>query len=68
MSEIPSKGEPAGVTGGIGRAELAPLEEPPVLVARPRVGVVLAAGRSERLSRITGGGSKALVRLGGLSL
>lgn len=68
MSEIPLKGEPAGVTGGIGRAELAPLEEPPVLVARPRVGVVLAAGRSERLSRITGGGSKALVRLGGLSL
>lgn len=34
----------------------------------PRVGVVLAAGRSERLHRVTGGGSKALVRLGGLAL
>jgi CDP-L-myo-inositol myo-inositolphosphotransferase len=35
---------------------------------RPRVGVVLAAGRSERLSRITRGGSKALTRVGGMSL
>jgi choline kinase/phosphatidylglycerophosphate synthase len=35
---------------------------------RPRVGVVLAAGRSERLRPVTGGGSKALVRLGGLRL
>jgi choline kinase/phosphatidylglycerophosphate synthase len=35
---------------------------------RPRVGVVLAAGRSERLREVTGGGSKALVRLGGLRL
>ena len=35
---------------------------------RPRVGVVLAAGRSERLARVTGGGSKALVRVGGLAL
>jgi choline kinase len=34
----------------------------------PRVGVVLAAGRSERLESVTGGGSKALLRLGGLSL
>lgn len=34
----------------------------------PRVGVVLAAGRSERLAGVTGGGSKALVRVGGLSL
>jgi choline kinase/phosphatidylglycerophosphate synthase len=34
----------------------------------PRVGVVLAAGRSERLRSVTGGGSKALVRLGGLRL
>ena len=32
------------------------------------VGVVLAAGRSERIRSITGGGSKALLRLGGLSL
>src|SRR5207249_1891091 len=36
--------------------------------ARPRVGVVLAAGRSERLSRLTGGRSKALVQLGGIPL
>ncbi len=34
----------------------------------PRVGVVLAAGRSERLAGATGGGSKALVRVGGLAL
>jgi 1L-myo-inositol 1-phosphate cytidylyltransferase / CDP-L-myo-inositol myo-inositolphosphotransferase len=34
----------------------------------PRVGVVLAAGRSERLESLTGGGSKALLRFGGLSL
>lgn len=34
----------------------------------PRVAVVLAAGRSERLADVTGGGSKALVRAGGLSL
>src|SRR5687767_8851057 len=34
----------------------------------PSVGVVLAAGRSERLRSVTGGGSKALVRLGGLRL
>ena len=40
----------------------------PVDLGRPRVAVVLAAGRSERLAEVTGGGSKALVRLGGLSL
>ncbi len=34
----------------------------------PRLGVVLAAGRSERLADVTGGGSKALVRVGGLAL
>lgn len=34
----------------------------------PRVGVVLAAGRSERLQAVTGGGSKALVRIGGVPL
>jgi choline kinase/phosphatidylglycerophosphate synthase len=33
-----------------------------------RVGVVLAAGRSERLRRLTGGRSKLLLRLGGLPL
>ena len=43
--------------------------EPPSRPASPpRVGVVLAAGRSERISSITRGGSKALLRLGGLSL
>src|SRR2546421_7366716 len=36
--------------------------------ARPRVGVVLAAGRSERLSRLTQGRSKALTQLGGVPL
>ena len=35
---------------------------------RPRAAVVLAAGRSERLQSVTGGGSKALVRIGGLAL
>jgi 1L-myo-inositol 1-phosphate cytidylyltransferase / CDP-L-myo-inositol myo-inositolphosphotransferase len=35
---------------------------------KPRMGVVLAAGRSERLRAVTGGGSKALVQLGGLKL
>jgi choline kinase/phosphatidylglycerophosphate synthase len=37
-------------------------------VARPRVGVVLAAGRSQRLSEVTRDGSKALIRLGGMTL
>jgi choline kinase/phosphatidylglycerophosphate synthase len=47
-------------TAGAARSDPAP---------RPlRVGVVLAAGRSERLGRLTRGGSKALLRLGGLSL
>jgi 1L-myo-inositol 1-phosphate cytidylyltransferase / CDP-L-myo-inositol myo-inositolphosphotransferase len=40
----------------------------PPLSRLPRVGVVLAAGRSERLESITRGGSKALLRVGGLSL
>ncbi|MGH2724387.1 MAG: NTP transferase domain-containing protein [Actinomycetota bacterium] len=35
---------------------------------RPGAAVVLAAGRSERLRPVTGGGSKSLVRLGGLAL
>ncbi len=35
---------------------------------RPRLGVLLAAGRSERLAGVTGGGSKALIRVGGLTL
>jgi choline kinase len=40
----------------------------PPLPRPPRVGVVLAAGQSERLASVTGGASKALLRLGGLSL
>jgi choline kinase/phosphatidylglycerophosphate synthase len=40
----------------------------PPLSRLPRVGVVLAAGRSQRLESVTGGGSKALFRVGGLSL
>ena len=36
--------------------------------ARPRVGVVLAAGRSERMAGLTPNGSKALIRLGGIAL
>ena len=48
-------------------AEAAELPSRPAVVL-PRVGVVLAAGRSERIRSITGGGSKALLRLGGLSL
>ena len=43
----------------------APLPPPGI---KPRMGVVLAAGRSERLRAVTGGGSKALVQLGGLKL
>jgi 1L-myo-inositol 1-phosphate cytidylyltransferase / CDP-L-myo-inositol myo-inositolphosphotransferase len=47
------------------RAGAARPDPPP----RPlQVGVVLAAGRSERLDALTRGGSKALLRLGGLSL
>ncbi len=68
MSEILWSGEPAGGEESIPRAEFAPSEELPALTAHPKVGVVLAAGRSERLASITGGGSKALVRLGGLCL
>jgi len=46
------------------------IERPgPTGLARvPRVAVVLAAGRSQRLAEVTGGGSKALIRVGGLSL
>jgi CDP-L-myo-inositol myo-inositolphosphotransferase len=41
--------------------------EPPAAV-RVRRAVVLAAGRSSRLAGMTGGGSKALLRVGGVSL
>ena len=43
-------------------------EGPMSTLPRARVGVVLAAGRSERLRPLTGGGSKALLPLGGLRL
>ncbi len=44
-------------------------EEPVfVPVARPRIGVVLAAGLSQRLRGLTRDGSKALIRLGGVTL
>ena len=36
--------------------------------AMPRVGVILAAGRSERLTTVTGGRSKAITVLGGTTL
>jgi CTP:molybdopterin cytidylyltransferase MocA len=36
--------------------------------APPSVAIVLVAGRSERLRAVTGGGSKALVRVGGMAL
>jgi 1L-myo-inositol 1-phosphate cytidylyltransferase / CDP-L-myo-inositol myo-inositolphosphotransferase len=49
-----------------GRADV--VQADPPLSRLPRVGVVLAAGRSERLDAVTRGGSKALLRLGGLSL
>ena len=42
--------------------------EPRPETTRPRVGVVLAAGLSSRMAVATGGGSKALLRVGGLSL
>lgn len=38
------------------------------MIRAPRAAVILAAGRSERLQPVTGGGSKALVRLAGLAL
>jgi 1L-myo-inositol 1-phosphate cytidylyltransferase / CDP-L-myo-inositol myo-inositolphosphotransferase len=60
---------------GVGRLGRRPGPDPaagPVLSAGPgpipRIGVLLAAGSSERFHPMTGGGSKALVRLGGLPL
>src|SRR2546430_16468089 len=37
-------------------------------IGRPRVGGLLAAGRSERLRLVTDGRSKLLIRLGGVTL
>jgi choline kinase/phosphatidylglycerophosphate synthase len=62
-------GPPLGL---VGTARTTPLPAPARAPDRgrrpPRVAVVLAAGRSERLGKVTGGGSKALVQLGGLRL
>jgi len=62
--------------GGPGRSSIE-LEEqelwaaprrPSASPSRARVAVVLAAGRSERLATVTGGGSTTLIRLAGVSL
>ena len=55
---------PVGAAGTEEQAESR--RDPPRL--RARRAVVLAAGRSTRLAGMTGGGSKALLRVGGLSL
>jgi choline kinase len=65
MAEAPQR-PPDLLTAFPGRAEV--VQPDPARSGLPRVGVVLAAGRSERLASVTGGGSKALLRLGGLSL
>ena len=58
---------PDRLTEGMTRTGVETAAEPPA-TAPPRVAVVLAAGRSERLAGVTGGGSKALARVGGLAL
>src|SRR5215218_7176534 len=65
MAEAPQR-PPDPLTAFAGRAEV--VQPDPARSGLPRVGVVLAAGQSERLASATGGGSKALLRLGGLSL
>jgi len=65
MAEAPQR-PPDPVTALPQRAQVVQSTPPPSRL--PRVGVVLAAGRSQRLASVTGGGSKALLRLGGLSL
>ena len=65
MAEAPQR-PPDPVTAFPQRAEV--VQPTPARSRLPRVGVVLAAGRSQRLTSVTGGGSKALLRLGGLSL
>jgi choline kinase/phosphatidylglycerophosphate synthase len=55
---------PADLSAAFSRGPVRPDRSPRL----QRVGVVLAAGSSERLGPVTGGGSKALLRLGGLSL
>jgi choline kinase/phosphatidylglycerophosphate synthase len=65
MAEAPQR-PPHPLTAFPQRAE--GIQPTPARSRLPRVGVVLAAGQSERLASVTGGGSKALLRLGGLSL
>jgi 1L-myo-inositol 1-phosphate cytidylyltransferase / CDP-L-myo-inositol myo-inositolphosphotransferase len=65
MAEAPQR-PPDPLTAFSRRVEVVQPTPPPSRL--PPVGVVLAAGRSERLESVTGGGSKALLRLGGLSL
>ena len=65
MAEAPQR-PPDPVTALPQRAQV--VQPTPPRSRLPRVGVVLAAGRSQRLESVTGGGSKALLRLGGLSL
>ncbi|HEY3209396.1 MAG TPA: NTP transferase domain-containing protein, partial [Actinomycetota bacterium] len=60
--------EKGGSRPGMSHAALEPEASGLALTGLPRVGVVLAAGRSERLRRLTGGRSKLLLRLGGLPL
>ena len=60
---------PDRLTEGMTRTGVETAAEPHApATAPPRVAVVLAAGRSERLAGVTGGGSKALARVGGLAL
>ena len=61
MAEAPQR-PPDPVTALPQRADMVQPTPPSRL---PQVGVVLAAGRSQRLESVTGGGSKALLRLGG---
>ena len=61
---MPQTREPTGVDQPLRLDN--PGEDPDAL--QPRIAVVLAAGRSERLQSVTGGGSKALIRLGGLAI
>ena len=62
MAEAPQR-PPDPLTAFAGRAEV--VQPDPARSRLLRVGVVLAAGQSERLASVTGGGSKALLRLGG---
>lgn len=65
MTRLPDAMQEAGFETHVGDA--AGIEGWPENT-RPRVGVVLAAGLSNRMALATGGGSKALLRVGGLSL